>query len=1256
MTGGDALPYFYENLDEDRFQKLAQAILTTTFPNVQSLPVKQPDGGRDAFSPYYLNGKHEFYVFQVKFSRAPNTKSERDAVKALIATEGEKVEALIKRGATAYYLITNVAGTAHLDVGSIDKVNAALTAAFGIPSYCWWRDDLDSRIDANGSIKWSYPDIIKATDILPALLGGVWGTHSREQALKSYLAIQYSNEAEVKFKQVELQNKLLDLFVDVPAAPTIQTEHENFIFAQIRSGSLVSQQDFIEIDDEEVGYIDDDDSPVYIRHGRRALSASALLLDASANNNCIVLEGAPGQGKSTITQYICQVNRIKLLGKELERDFVDRGHLATPTRFPFRIDLRDYAAWLGGKNPFTNEPLSAPNNSLETFIAAQVVFLSGGHEFSVADLVTFMKNGHVSIVLDGFDEVADIPTRQKVVEEISKSAIRLQTHQKDIQFIVTSRPAAFANSPGFSYEAWKHYELQSMTQAQIREYSEKWMTARRLPAKEKIEFSRLLGEKLEQPHMRDLARNPMQLTILLALIHTRGLSLPDKRTALYDNYMELFFNREAEKSRVVREHRDLLIDIHRYIAWKLHTSAEQGSSDGSVSEGELRSILLSYLQNEGHDGSLVEKLFVGMIERVVALVSRKQGSYEFEVQPLREYFAARHLYETAPYSPPGIEVGGTKPERFEVLARNFYWLNTTRFYCGCYSRGELSSLADGLEQLSQDGLYRLISHPRNLTIMLLGDWVFSQQPLLIKRLIKTLFDPLTLKIVISGAMRGRGTPLALPEKCGRSEVAAGALEALSSKMSKEDRQAILQIFRSNSSDQERLEWWLAQADSSDADLEGWLEDGRIISVLRSVPYEKIKKYLDGHEVVAVPFLLDLNRLDILYSSDVWVNASVSAIMSGQLLFGLQPFHQSPSSDINYLQGLTSPYVFQKVFSDHKQSNISQNFSRFYGISIAKTSSSEEKTSGRDMSRLRKAIGEAVDLLVSNKKIWISELKPWQQYVDIFRSSFGNSWALRILCVVSAGIRSAKEVGTWSAQTWVFDDGLCERIRFARLKSGNVQWWKAQFELLPTDIEDRRGMLLTFLIWASPKTMIALAAEVSSILENISDEDWRLLLKAFRQINRITEKSKTAFDGTLPLPTTQVTTRYLALMNIRSNDEYKAKIYMEFGRPYQGEETYALTFFSTTALTLAKDGKIAWEEALSQTQKAYGAGAQLFEHLLDQIDLPASISEQICGEAQSFPQFIVKRAQEVLAAQAGVETIKLKEAAEEGNWFQEAAAV
>src|SRR5207237_4956 len=97
-----------------------------------------------------------------------------------------------------------------------------------------------------------------------------------------------------------------------------------------------------------------------------------------------------------------------------------------------------------------------------------------------------------------------------------------------------------------------------------------------------------------------------------------------------------------------------------------------------------------------------------------------EGTYEFEVQPLREYFAARHLYETAPYSPPGAERGGTKPDRFDALARDFYWLNVTRFFAGCFSKGELPALVDRLQQLAKESPFCWTNHPRVLAAMLLS--------------------------------------------------------------------------------------------------------------------------------------------------------------------------------------------------------------------------------------------------------------------------------------------------------------------------------------------------------------------------------------------------------------------------------------------------------------------------------------------------------------------------------------------------------
>jgi predicted NACHT family NTPase len=220
-------------------------------------------------------------------------------------------------------------------------------------------------------------------------------------------------------------------------------------------------------------------------------------------------------------------------------------------------------------------------------LAAQVRHHSGGADFTHDDLVAVFRLSSVLLVFDGLDEIADLKRRQEVVDEILKGINRLEEIAASLQVLVTSRPAAFANSPGLPQEKFPYFQLDDLNRPLIERYANKWLRARRAEPRQAAEFRRVLKEKLDQPHLRDLARNPMQLAILLSLIHTRGSSLPDKRTALYDSYTELFFNRESEKSAVVREHRDLIV--------VLHSEAELGHDRGSVTADRLQSLVADYL-------------------------------------------------------------------------------------------------------------------------------------------------------------------------------------------------------------------------------------------------------------------------------------------------------------------------------------------------------------------------------------------------------------------------------------------------------------------------------------------------------------------------------------------------------------------------------------------------------------------------------------------------------------------------------------
>ena len=332
------MSYYYEALNDQTFQKLAQALIVSVHQETICLPVRQPDGGRDAFYYHYALEHKEFVVFQVKFSSNPKDKEERDAIQNVIASEKEKVDNLIQKGATHYYLVTNIQGTAHLEKGSIDKINEILTNAFTIPSYVWWRDDLDARLDNASDIKWSYPEICRATDVLQFLLKRPENTTELEaaRAITAYMGKQHGDDRDVKFKQVELKRRLTELFVDLPIGHKTSRQERSRPQSNVKEVRAldVYLDQLYDYDD----YEGEDDSPF----SHDGLAAAFLLhMPFGRGVSRFVLEGAPGQGKSTVTQFLCQMNRLKLLpARRSEIDSVGKIHASAPTRAPFTRQLQ----------------------------------------------------------------------------------------------------------------------------------------------------------------------------------------------------------------------------------------------------------------------------------------------------------------------------------------------------------------------------------------------------------------------------------------------------------------------------------------------------------------------------------------------------------------------------------------------------------------------------------------------------------------------------------------------------------------------------------------------------------------------------------------------------------------------------------------------------------------------------------------------------------------------------------------------------
>jgi hypothetical protein len=1106
--------YPLENLGPERFQQFCQALLLRDQPDVQCFPVAQPDGGRDAVSFYPEGQSGKFAVFQVKFSRKPLAEADpHEWLVGIITAEAPKLRALIPKGASRYYLITNIPGTAHLDAGAIDKLNQTLTDSLTIPSRCWWRDDICRRLDDAWSLKWVYPELMTGPDFLRAIIDSGLSEHRdrRSATVKAFLRHQYELDEEVRFKQVELQNKLLDLFIDVPISfrgdPSDQKHLHLYhsIFSMLPRVS--SDPDPTDPASETFRYRS---GARWIYHSEEPIGGATLLLHPlfQAVLPNVVLEGAPGQGKSTIVQYVCQVHRMRLLQEKAALSTLPQEHRDVPSRLPIKVDLRDLATWLSKRHPFSIDgPEEVPagwHKSLESFLAALISNQSGGTQFNTDDLIAVMRISSVLLVLDGLDEVADIAKRREVVEEIVNGVQRLEENAASLQTVITSRPAAFANSPGMPRGKYPYLQLLPLTPRLINKYGERWLKARHLDHKQSAEFRKVLKTKIEQPHLRDLARNPMQLAIVLSLILTRGASLPDKRTALYDSYVDLFISRESEKSTVVRDHRELLIDIHRYLAWVLHSEAELGHSSASITEDRLQKVLSEYLTHEGHDPELAKELFTGMVERVVALVSRIQGKFEFEVQPLREYFAGRFLYDTAPYSPPGGERRGTKPDRFDAIARNFYWLNVTRFYAGCFSKGELPSLVERLEELGKDEGFRNIRHPRMLAATLLADWVFTQNPRSVQQVVDIVLNDHGIRYLIASLVRYRASgtgvnDIVLPPKCGRDELILRCFQILASEPPSDFEHGLLELLRLNATGTDLASSWLEWLGKQDQNDRGrWLGYGEELGVLSGISLPLLREVV----VDAVPntrvlaSLYRARRLDYLEGQESTFEATVEAILS-RFIFSIP--HRLVESPLDALNHAVDPLRYSLAFRERQPIPLTHLLEQRRRPPLLHLDPVFARNT-ESYSGYEKCLDFAAVADEESKKTaaeWASEISPWNRVVESGRSLWGDRWAFYFLANVAAGIKSNAEQCSDCPDLLDHSRALCRRARHARLRSSSASWWMKQFSLAQSH-SDQAFVLLVALTWINPSALLPNIEFLERIVNEMDRREWARLFFAARR--------------------------------------------------------------------------------------------------------------------------------------------------------------
>ncbi|SNY25412.1 HNH endonuclease [Paractinoplanes atraurantiacus] len=578
-------------------------------------------------------------------------------------------------------------------------------------------------------------------------------TEHIDRVTQLYLGEQYGVDDKILFEQAELRGPSVDaMFVDVPFGCRRNAPPAEFM-ARIAADHP------------------GDTDPV---DGYTVTGAAQALLHPDWTGNALLV-GGPGAGKSTLLQYICQFHRARALNRPTYTG--NQQQLAPITnriRIPIRIDLRRYAdrAWPRQR---TNKPVeakarrrNAPEEerlSLLEYIAHHIKQHSGVN-FSLEDFITLIATRPVLLAFDGLDEVANLRVRTQVSEEITSTHDRLNTLAYNLVIVAATRPGATTASL-WSSQSFPIFNLQRLTHGLRLQYLQQWCAVARLTGEAAEKLQRVFLDNQHVPHIRELASYPMQLAILLHLLHRRQL-LPQQRTELYREYLKTFLDREQteDKEPLLYEQRKVIEDIHAYLGWYLQSRAEDGVGAGSIDRRQLQKLVHEYLAGREDDQELAKQLFSAISSRVLCLVERETGHFEFEVQSLREYFAALYIFDNAP--PRGK--GNSRADCLDALLERPYWSNVCRFLVGMFSSVEVRGIRHNLRELSRKPLLR--AHPllRSTATLLLDDRTFQGQPDgPIQEIVDFVLDGPGAVLAEDGLLEASGTPLTLTGGAGRKQ-------------------------------------------------------------------------------------------------------------------------------------------------------------------------------------------------------------------------------------------------------------------------------------------------------------------------------------------------------------------------------------------------------------------------------------------------------------------------------------------------------
>ena len=670
--------YNLSQLSSRSFERLLQALAAKVLGPGVVIFGDGPDGGREATFegevPYPFGGDNwnGYGVLQAKFrQRSGDVRRDGDwAVTQLKAEIAKYLNADSTLRKPDYFIYaTNVVLTPVQGQGSKDRVEAILADfkdRLSLKGYdIWDYDKIRVFLDDNQEIRRAYTAWITPGDVLSEVIERLAPkTPAFCTILDSFLQKELLSDEFVNLEQAghdaNERISLAQVFVDLP----IVDEPHSVDALDIEDTTDYLLEDDV-ADSPDRGFIKDMLAVSAERLDPKSLTTDPIgpgprHRESSPLRGRYVLIGGPGQGKTTVGQFICQIFRASIISRRPQellspetRDALSliRQHCqdegldrSLVPRFPFRIVLNEFASALSSD--------SVPHiNSVLSFIAHHIRKRTD-HNVSTEDLKDWFAHYPSILIFDGLDEVPSSSNRDQVLEAIRDFWVDASNSNADILSIATSRPQGY--NEDFSPTIYQHQRLAPLSKSLGKHFAQRLADVRYgsdVDRKRKVLIR--LDRSLENESTSRLMRSPLQVTIMTALVDRMGQP-PQARWNLFKAYYDVIYQREVERdipaSSILRQYQPDINAIHSRVGLLLQIDSEQsGYTDAKFTTQRFTSLVTKRLEEEGHEGNglraLTRQILDAAAQRLVFLVGLESNQVGFEIRSLQEFMAAESLME-----------------------------------------------------------------------------------------------------------------------------------------------------------------------------------------------------------------------------------------------------------------------------------------------------------------------------------------------------------------------------------------------------------------------------------------------------------------------------------------------------------------------------------------------------------------------------------------------------------------------------------